>query len=94
MRVKNPEDYLIKDIVVADDRKHKYVALLSRKDNPSIIKRVPFGDISYNHFFDKLGYYKNLNHLDEKRRQSFLKRHANNIAFPYSSAYFSANVLW
>lgn len=37
-------------------------------------KTIHFGDSRYKHFKDKLGYYKHLDHNDEKRRQQYLAR--------------------
>ena len=31
------------------------------------------------HYFDKIGFYKNLNHLDEKRRENYYKRFGKEV---------------
>ena len=40
-------------------------------------KEVHFGDIRYQHFKDKTGIHKNLDHNDPKRRKNYLTRTAN-----------------
>ena len=37
-----------------------------------------FGSLPYEHFYDKIGYYKSLNHLDKKRRANYRSRHKKN----------------
>jgi hypothetical protein len=60
-----------------------------------------FGSLNYDHYYDKIGYYSNLNHLDEKRRKNYISRHmgvkSNGISAPlieYSPSWFSLNYLW
>ena len=92
VRVDNPQDYTLQDIVVATDGKHKYVAILKHKTGRT--KQVPFGDVSYSQYRDSLGVYSNLDHLDKKRQSSFFARHAKNIGYKFSSAWFSKIFLW
>lgn len=92
MRIQNPEDYTLQDIVVATDKKHKYVAIL--KHDSGRMKRVPFGDKNYPQYRDTLGFYSDLDHMDKKRQSSFLARHAKNIDNKFSSAWFSKVFLW
>ena len=40
-------------------------------------KEVHFGDTRYEHFKDKTGIHKNLDHNDPKRRKNYLTRTAN-----------------
>lgn len=93
MRIENPQDYILQDILISQDGKHKYVAVLSHKHRGTT-KRVPFGDIHYEQYKDNLGYYSNLDHHDKKRQENFLRRHAKNIDYKYSSAWFSKVFLW
>lgn len=93
VRISNPEDYEIKDIMIAQDGKHKYVAELIHKYRGTT-KKVPFGSISYQHFKDKLGAYSSLDHNDPERRRRFLIRHAQNTGYKFSSAWFSKKFLW
>lgn len=54
-----------------------------------------FGDTRYDHYYDKIGYYKNKNHNDEKRRRLYRLRHKNdNLNDKNSSGYFSWFYLW
>ena len=57
---------------------------------------VPFGDVRYEQYYDStgLGLYKRLNHLDRKRRASYLARHADTMKKKYSPSWFSAKYLW
>lgn len=70
----------------------KYSVYVKGKNGPKLIH---FGAAGYQHYFDRLGRYKDLNHLDEKRRENYRKRHAGdnykNKDFP---GYWSWNVLW
>ena len=40
-------------------------------------KEIHFGDTRYEHFKDKTGIHKNLDHNDPKRRKNYLTRTAN-----------------
>ena len=51
-----------------------------------------FGDKRYEHFKDKIGLYKDLNHNDKDRRRLYQARHKEGL-FP-SSAWFAYNLLW
>lgn len=54
-----------------------------------------YGDKRYQHFKDKFGLYSHLNHNDEKRRESYRKRHQNDyIDDPNYAGYWSYNYLW
>lgn len=60
-------------------------------------KTINFGSIYHQHFFDKTGLLpKSLNHLDEKRRQSYLKRSKGigNTEDPTSANFHARNILW
>lgn len=54
---------------------------------------ISFGDKRYQHYFDKLGLYRDMNHFDKKRRKSYYKRFGL-YAVPYSAKYFSHKYLW
>ena len=73
----------------------KYDAILFDK----ISKRkatIPFGSIFYGQYRDStgLGLYKRLDHLDRKRRASYLARHADTMKKKYSASWFSGRFLW
>lgn len=54
-----------------------------------------FGDVRYQQFKDKLGYYSHLDHFDENRRKAYRKRHANDyINDPMYAGYWSWKFLW
>jgi hypothetical protein len=57
---------------------------------------LSFGDLRYQHYQDKFKFYKNLNHNDPKRRESYIKRHSKvgDIKNPNSAAFWSMNYLW
>ena len=56
-----------------------------------------FGDKKYQHYEDitPLKFYKNLNHLDKKRRLNYYKRFGKKENAKFESAkWFSHNYLW
>ena len=66
-------------------------------------KKIYFGDSNYQHYYDKTGLLaKSQNHLDEKRKKSYLARaskikdKAGNLTVndPTSPNYFSMRILW
>ena len=85
--------YTILSFRVADDDKHKYVAIM-QNNRTGRIKQVPFGDIRYQHFHDRLGYYRRLDHNDPERRMSYRARHDGEQLTPYTAGWFAWNVLW
>jgi hypothetical protein len=64
-------------------------------------KTIHFGDIRYQHFKDKTGIHKNLDHGDDKRRKNYLNRSSfqkdkdgltkDN---PNSANYHARRILW
>ena len=54
---------------------------------------ISFGSSLNKHYFDKIGYYSNLNHLDKKRRDNYYKRFGKDATFE-SAKYFSHKYLW
>jgi len=55
-------------------------------------KTVHFGDNRYEHYNDKIGLYKNLNHNDKERRKRYYARHGK--AEKHSPKWFSHKYLW
>ena len=53
---------------------------------------LSFGDSRYEQYFDKIGLYSKQNHNDEKRRDSYHKRHGK--AKFESAKWFSHHYLW
>jgi len=98
MRIPNPDNYDLIGFEVNRGKKAKYDAILKNKSNGQK-KRVPFGGkypdgTPYEQFEDQLGHYSQYDHKDTKRRHNWLKRHASNYAYRFSSAYFAKEVLW
>ena len=54
---------------------------------------VSFGSKKNFHYYDKIGFYKHLNHLDNKRRDNYYKRFGKD-AKPDTAKYFSHMYLW
>ncbi len=83
--------YLSKDfIIIPSSKKYKKYDVLNRETGKKVLS---FGDKRYQHYKDKLGYYKDLDHRDKKRRSDYYKRHKKNYAYP-SADWFSKNILW
>ena len=85
----------------------KYVYEKSDRKNKKLMtivdgKKVHFGDNRYEHFKDKTGIYKSLDHNDAKRRNNYRTRHSKIknkqgqivINLPSSPAYHSFRILW
>lgn len=54
-----------------------------------------FGDVRYEHYHDKLGFYSYLDHFDDDRRKLYKLRHArDNINNPEYAGYWSWKYLW
>ena len=60
------------------------------KDNKYLLS---FGSKINQQYYDKIGFYKNLNHLDNKRRDNYYKRFGKK-AKPDTAKWFSHNYLW
>jgi len=74
----------------------KYDAIIKNNKNGKLIY-IPFGDINYFHFKDSTPnkLYSNLNHLNNKRRILYQKRHIKYLKPGYySPGYFSYYMLW
>lgn len=61
-------------------------------------KILSFGDINYQHFRDRIGYYKSLNHLNPIRLKLYQARHKYDIGVvkndPNYPGYWSMKFLW
>lgn len=86
-------DHIYKFSKVVDGRTFYAPSITKYKKYDVIVngKRYSFGDYRYPHYFDKLGFYSNLNHNDDKRRKAFHNRHKNNFNFGIS---MSKKYLW
>jgi hypothetical protein len=85
--------YTIISFQIAHDNKHKYIAVLQNNKTDKF-KHVPFGDIRYQHYHDRLGYYRSLDHKDDQRRRLYRARHDGEQLTPYTAGWFAWNVLW
>lgn len=55
---------------------------------------LSFGASAYQQYFDKLGGYSELNHLNEKRKELYYKRHGSDNNNIYSAKFYSHKLLW
>jgi hypothetical protein len=100
---------VVKDGVIfkIPNTQHKYEALIEprlwNKHHPPVtsIQRVRFGDRDYEQYKDRIGYWRDQDHLDKKRRDNYRKRHGGimvngtpSYRVKYSPAYFSRKYLW
>lgn len=95
MIVKNPEQYTLIGFNKSKTKNKKYDGILQNKSTGRI-KKVPFGDIRYQHYFDAvpLKLYSHLNHNDPNRRRLYRLRHKGEEKKKFSSGYFSFRYLW
>lgn len=75
------------NIYLSDRYPKKYYALINNK-------KIYFGDVRYGQYFDKLGFYKYLNHYDKKRRSNFRARHNKSKNKLGTPGWFSFHILW
>jgi len=89
-------DYKLVKFEKSKTKNKKYDAILKNINTSREIK-VPFGHLSYSHYFDKTPnkLYKHLNHKDPVRRKSFRARMKGYLKKGmYSPSYFSYYYLW
>jgi hypothetical protein len=80
--------------------KNKKYSVYVMKDGKK--KLIHFGQLPYQHFKDKIGLYKNLDHNDKERRKRYLKRAKGitdkngNLTYKdkNSSNYYAIKFLW
>jgi len=73
----------------------KYDAIIAKKGDPAVTRRVPFGAIGYQQYHDKIGKYKKDDHGDPVRRASYQARHRHELREgSYSPGWFSWHKLW
>ncbi len=70
---KEGKPILYKPWVNKTKSKFKYFVYV-KADNKKGFKKIGFGNKDYQHFRDKIGYYKNLNHGDKERRDNYRAR--------------------
>jgi len=76
---------------VSNKKNKKYSVYVRGKNNK--IKLIHFGDTRHQQYFDKLGHYKKLNHLDKNRRRLYYKRFGK-TKDKNSAKYWSNTILW
>jgi len=82
------------DVYLVFNNKEMGIGVL--EDN-QFVKRyiLSFGDKRYQHYKDKIGYYKNLDHNDKQRRKLYRNRHKNdNIDDQNYAGFWSWHYLW
>lgn len=73
--------------------KNKKYAVYVKSNNRRGYKKIHFGDKRYQHFYDKLGHFKHLDHFDLKRKSRYYARHG--VSKDKTSAKYWANkILW
>lgn len=95
MIVENPENYKLIDFVKSNTKHKKYDAIIENKITKRT-KRIPFGDIRYQHYKDSTNkkLYSYLDHGEKRRRELYRLRHKNEYTKKFSSGYFSWYYLW
>lgn len=74
-------------IYISDKYPKKYYAIVNKE-------KKYFGDVRYQQYYDKIGVYHNLDHLDKKRRNKFWSRHHKSINKIGTPGWFALHVLW
>ena len=91
--------YIEKDIRPGSNKKYVAIPLFTEH------KPIYFGDKRYQHFYDQIGEFSYLNHLDTRRKINYHKRHSaiskklngkiiKAIDDPLSPAFLSYYLLW
>jgi len=94
-----------RDVAYVKFTKGKYPKKYKAKiydTNDKKIRTVEFGDQRYQQYYDRIGMYDNLNHLNRKRRKDYRTRHSGILTadkkkaykIPYTPAWFSYYLLW
>ena len=93
--IKNPSDYIFVRNEKSRTKNKKYDGIIRNK-NTKKEKRVPYGDIRYQHYRDttKLKLYSHLDHNDPKRRKNYKNRHEKTRHNKFSSSWFAYKYLW
>jgi len=81
---------LYKPFVSKNPKKKYSVYVKGANGNPKLIH---FGDKRYQHFKDKLGHYKSLDHGDLQRKKNYYSRHGKATSKD-TAKWWSHKVLW
>lgn len=76
--------------VAPSKREHKKYDVYDKDDK----YLASFGDVRYQQYHDKIGHYKNLDHMDNQRRINYNTRHAKDLDNYPHAGYFSGRFLW
>lgn len=90
------KDYSFIGFERSHKKEKKYNAVL-RNIQTGRESRIPFGDSNMQQYKDTtgIGAFSQKDHKDDKRRESYRKRHSNFLRSGFWSAgYFSYNFLW
>jgi hypothetical protein len=87
------EKFKIVSILPSIVKNKKYDVILEDKENKER-KKLSFGDINSQHYYDKLGIYNNLDHLNKERRRLFKLRFEKKRHIKHSPSWFSDKYLW
>lgn len=97
------DDFFVRFSLPSEKSKKKYRAEIFNK-NGIKIKTIQFGQKGFQHYQDKtpLKAYSHLDHLDQKRRMNYRKRHSKILTKdgkpaylnPLQSSFYSWHFLW
>ena len=73
--------------------KNKKYSVYVKADNKSGKKLISFGDRRFKQFKDKLGFYKDLDHNDPKRKKAYYDRHGKATSKD-TAKWWSHKILW
>ena len=80
-------------IWISDKPEKKYYALVTFVKSGKPLK-IYFGDTSYQHYRDKLGYWSHLDHGYATRRASYKSRHGSTRHTRGTASWFADQILW
>lgn len=87
-------DYIVKAPSKTDNKKYDVFI----EDEGKEKKILSFGHTDYQHFKDRLGYWKHLDHNDPKRQENYKSRHSKDKGVIYNdpkySGWWSYHLLW
>lgn len=72
----------------------KYDVFQLNKEGNKLDYVLSFGSSKYQHYYDKLKGYSELDHKNGKRRELYYKRHGSHNNDIYSAKFFSHALLW
>ena len=73
--------------------KFKYFVYVKADNTKKGYKKIGFGHKDYGQYKDKLGHYKDKDHLDPKRKKNYYSRHGK-ASDKNTAKYWSHKILW